>query len=214
MHTLIRQALNELSTFYTGSMWDRRRRHVRREHRLVGRLLPEPVPVEEALPYRLKMTRSVYEAIRRTVGRLPAETGGALGGRYEDEVITAFRFDAEARRTGATYSPNTAFLNRLFKEDWNPRGIRLLSFVHSHPAGCRYVSHGDRVYAARILAAIPELKRLYLPIVMSTGDGMPFEIVPFVALRDGEGGVIVEEAELVIVADAKETIQEPELILS
>jgi len=214
MNAVIRQILIEAFTFYTGSMWDRRRRHVRREHRLTGRLLPESAPTVDALPYRLKMTRAVYEAIRQTVGRLPAETGGALGGRYEDEIITAFQFDAEARRTGATYSPNTAFLNRLFQEDWNPRGIRLLSFVHSHPPGCKYISHGDRVYAARILAAIPELKQLYLPIVMSTGDGMPFEIVPFVALRDGEGGVIIEEAELVIVAGTEEIIQESELILN
>ena len=214
MSVIIRQIFADSFTFYTGSMWDRRRRHMRREHRLTGRLYAESAFALETLPYRLKMTWSVYESIRRTVGHLPAETGGALGGRYEDEVITAFQFDAEARRTGATYSPNTAFLNRLFQEDWNPRGIRLLSFVHSHPPSCKYVSHGDRVYAARILAAIPELKQLYLPIVMSTGDGMPFEIVPFVALRDGEGGVVIEEAELVIVAGTEETIQEPELILN
>ncbi|MBU1800792.1 MAG: ThiF family adenylyltransferase, partial [Actinobacteria bacterium] len=129
----------------------------------------------------------------------PAETGGALGGAYEDGVVTAFVFDAEARRTGATYSPNSGFLNRLFKREWNPQGVRLLGFVHSHPRGCRRPSLGDERYATRILEAIPDMPHLLLPLVMSAGDGAPFEILPFVAYRDGHGGVRVERAELRVV---------------
>ena len=195
--------LSTLFTFYTGSRWDRKRRTWRRTDRIAyRRRLQKNLPARSGT-YRFKVTHSVYESIRETIGHLPAETGGALGGRYEDEVITEFQFDAEARRTGATYSPNTTFLNRLFQEDWNPRGIRLLSFVHSHPPGCKYVSVGDRRYAARILDAIPELKRLYLPIVMSEGNGVTFEIRPFVALPDGEGDVRIEEAELTIIPESR-----------
>lgn len=161
----------------------------------------EATPAEA--PLYLKIKESVYEKIRSTVGRLPAETGGALGGNYEDNVITDFQYDAEAHQTGAIYSPNVEFLNHLFENDWNPRGIRLLGFVHSHPPGCKFISEGDRRYATRILEAIPELEQLFLPIVMSTAGNDAFEIVPFVAFR-AENGVRIEEATLTIIPDAED----------
>ena len=203
---LLRQLAATLGPSLTGSRWDRIRRDPQRlrEYKarraaLVGPVpSPAPRPTTPRVP-ALTMTREVVEAIRQTVGRRPSETGGALGGTYEDGLVAEYVFDAEARRTGATYSPNSGFLNRLFKRDWNPRGVRLLGFVHSHPRGYRRPSLGDEVYATRILEKIPDMPHLLLPLVMSAGDDGEFEILPFVAFRDGLGGVRVERAELRVV---------------
>jgi len=132
----------------------------------------------------LRMTRQVYEAIRHSVGRQPAEHGGLLGGR--NGVVTAFHFDRTAHRTGATYSPDAEALNELLTWDWNPRNLRLLGFVHSHPPGVRHPSGGDLGYARRILEHNPHLDRLLLPIVMTEPDTGHFELLPFAAVRDGK----------------------------
>lgn len=117
---------------------------------------------------------------------MPAETGGMLGGDPESGLVDHFHFDGMAHRTGSTYAPNCELLNRILREDWNPSGVRLLGFVHSHPQGCRRPSDGDRVYADRILAASPSLDRLLLPIVMNRTDTGRFELLPFEAKRTGD----------------------------
>jgi hypothetical protein len=71
---------------------------------------------------KLRITCSVYEDIKRTIGNRPAEQGGVLGGSRGDGVVTHFYFDESARQTGTTYSPNDQLLNRLFAEGWNPKG--------------------------------------------------------------------------------------------
>lgn len=146
----------------------------------------------------LAMTNSVYEAIQRTVGNQPAEHGGLLGG--QNGLVKEFHFDDTARRTGATYSPDHKLLTRLLKEEWNPRNIRLLGFIHSHPPGVRRPSGGDLTYARDILRHNPHLDRLLLPIVMSEPDTGHFEILPFAALRDGND-VRVERLTLSLVND-------------
>ena len=134
----------------------------------------------------LKMTEAVVREIYRTIGKRPAEFGGALGGDRETGLITHFQFDDAASRTGATYSPNTDFLNKLFADDWNPKGINLLGFVHSHPRGFRHPSGGDLYYAHQILTAIPELPQLFLPIVMSESDTGRFELLPYGVSRTAD----------------------------
>jgi proteasome lid subunit RPN8/RPN11 len=135
---------------------------------------------------RLCLTREVYDGIAATVGSMKAEQGAALGWLEGDRVVRFFRFDDTARTTGATYSPDDGSLNVMFREDWNPRGIRLAGFVHSHPRGCAWPSAGDLAYAQRILAAISDLPYLLLPIVQTVPDTGTFELVPFLAFRDGD----------------------------
>jgi proteasome lid subunit RPN8/RPN11 len=145
-----------------------------------------PPPERSVQPTRLAMTRDVYDEIARTVGSLRAEHGGALG-RYENEqAVRFFRFDHTSRNTGATYSPDHKTLNAIFRTDWNPKGIRLAGFVHSHPSGFTRPSPGDLLYAERILAAIPDLPFLFLPIVQTVPDRGSFKLAPFVVFREGE----------------------------
>ncbi len=129
------------------------------------------------------MTRSVYEAIQASVGRYPAETGGILGGSRSDGVVRYYHFDTAARRSGASYSPDTESLNALLRDQWNPRGINMLGFVHSHPVYVPGLSTGDLRYARRILLWNQEIERLLLPIVVSEPDGGQFQIYAYSVVR-------------------------------
>ncbi len=154
---------------------------------------------------RLRVTRGVYEDIMRTVGSLKAESGGALGRSADGEVVRAFRFDDTARNTGVTYSPDDQALNAMFREDWNPRGLRLAGFVHSHPPGYARPSPGDLAYAKRILTAIPDMPYLVLPIVQTVPDTGEFRLIPFVVTRNGDT-VQVRPAELDILDDQEAAV--------
>ncbi len=149
-----------------------------------------------ARPVVLRITRAALANIRETIGTHPAETGGMLGGDRDRGLITSYCFDTSARISGATYSPDHNYLSALLRDKWNPAGLKLMGFVHSHPRGCRRPSEGDRLYAQRILDANESIDVLFLPIVMNPRDGDEFEFHPFVVVRDGPGGVIVRPAEL------------------
>jgi hypothetical protein len=141
----------------------------------------EKVPLKPTL----KISWNVLKAIVESIGTLPAEHGGPFGGPEEDTSVTRFQFDGTARRTGATYSPDHEQINRLFKTEWKPANIRLRGFVHSHPGFGNRPSHGDEVYAKRILQAIPDLGQLWLPIVNTLPDTRGFTLTPWVAVRSG-----------------------------
>lgn len=134
---------------------------------------------------RLRMTHDVYEAIQASVGSMAAESGGALGWQLDEEVVRVYVFDEASRNTAVTYSPDVGTLNEMLREDWNPRGIRLAGFVHSHPSGYLRPSPGDMHYAERILAANPDLPCLVLPIVATVPDTGEFRMIPFAVVRDG-----------------------------
>lgn len=152
---------------------------------------------ETSLLRPLVIERCVYEQIRQQIGSRRAEEGGPLGGSRQTGIVSDFYHDDSARRSVASYSPNHVFLNKLFKEQWNPQEINLLGFVHSHPPGVRHPSAGDEFYAEQILKYIPELDRLLMPIVMTVPNTGSFEFLPFVAYRKGRG-VEIEPVELII----------------
>ena len=152
-----------------------------------------------ATPPAMTISSRVLARINETVGSLPAETGGMLGGDPESGVVTHYHFDNRASRTGITYSPDCNLLNRVLSEEWNPAGVRLMGFVHSHPRSCRTPSGGDEIYAERILAAIPDMDRLLLPIVMTKAGRGRFELLPFAARRAAD--MLTIEAIPLLVAD-------------
>lgn len=141
---------------------------------------------------QLVISTSVFAEIQATIGQVPAETGGMLGGNRAKGLITKFHFDRSARRTGATYSPDYRALGQLLDKKWNPAGYDLIGFIHSHPQGIESPSFGDRVYARDILKANPHMDYLFLPIVMTEPDTGHFKINAFLATLDG-GDVSIEE---------------------
>ena len=78
----------------------------------------------------LKMTRQVYDQICNTIGRRPPESGGILGSSDGGKTIDRFYFDATAKVTGGTYSPDTEVINRVLAH-WDTQDILLVGFVHS-----------------------------------------------------------------------------------
>jgi proteasome lid subunit RPN8/RPN11 len=154
-----------------------------------------------APPPGLKMTLSVYEAIRDSIGNASAETGGMLGGDFEKNEITHFFYDNQASRSAAAYSPDTVTINDLLTDVWNPTGVRLLGFAHSHPPGICHPSRGDEIYAERILSCNTDAPFIALPIVQSEPDVDQFQIRMFVARRNG-AGIKIDRIPFMIVADS------------
>lgn len=151
-----------------------------------------------AAPSPMVFTGDAFLAIRSTVGTEPAETGGPFGGRRGSGVVEHVHPDATARRNAVQYYPDQRAVNALLRESWNPAGVNLLGFVHSHPRGAVRPSRQDVRYATEILRAIPELDRLLLPIVQSAADSRSFSIGGFAATRHGHQ-VRLEDVPVVVV---------------
>jgi hypothetical protein len=135
----------------------------------------------------LVLTWDVLMEVIRSIGGRRAETGGALGGKEDGAEVDRYHFDESSRNSAVTYTPDHRFLNGLFKKHWNPEGVRLRGFVHSHPGRSSQPSHGDEVYAKRILDAIDDLGVLWLPIVNTVPDTGEFRLTPWLARRDAHG---------------------------
>ena len=165
-------------------------------------------------PEAFRITETVIKEIRTTIGSRSAEEGGMLGGDRTEGVVREFYFDKSASRSGVTYSPDHVTLNKLLSIDWNPNGIKLLGFVHSHPGspsgGLDQPSGGDCVYARRILDAIPDMECLLMPIVLTEPDTGYFRFYPFAAYREGNG-VRIERLELIVVDAEGNRVEMPEL---
>jgi proteasome lid subunit RPN8/RPN11 len=149
------------------------------------------------------MTAEVLRQVQSTIGSLPAECGGMLGGCRQSGLVSHYYFDGTAGRTTATYSPDVASVNRVLAADWNPRGVDLMGFVHSHPSGSMVLSGGDREYARAILDANPGLGRLLLPIVQSRCDANDFEMKAYVASTQ-PGDVNVQPVTIDVVDDKED----------
>ena len=112
----------------------------------------------------LKIRKDVYNAISHQVGSGEAEDGGICGAD-NDNIISAFVFDAGTSACPGKYSPDVKHLNQVLKE-WSKTGIRFCAFVHSHPMGSADLSVPDIQYAERILTCFDYLERLYLLLVI------------------------------------------------
>ena len=141
------------------------------------------------------MSRDVVDRIRTVIGSLPAEHGGCLGGDRATGVITEFVMDRDSIRSPSTYTPDVDFINGVLR-DWNSRGVRFAGFVHSHPRGHVWPSHGDRIYAARLLDKIPDLERLALPIAQTARLGTEGSIHSYWAARRDGSPASIRRAEL------------------
>lgn len=146
----------------------------------------------------LIMNWQVLEAVINTIGNLRAESGGAIGGNGEGTEISYYHFDESSRNSAVTYTPDHKFLNRLFKSEWNPQGIRFRGFIHSHPGRMARPSYGDEVYAERILKAIDDLDCLWLPIINTVPDTGMFKLSPWAVYR-AKSGVSVVKGKIKIV---------------
>lgn len=159
------------------------------------------------------ITADAYKTIEQTIGARPAENGAALGGSRRLGLITHVQLDHSAAVSRTTYSPDVAEINRLLRDEWDPQGIDFMGFVHSHPGYYTQPSHGDRIYAENILAALPKLDRMAMPIVRTVPDTGDFLIKGYETVRSADfprpnrrhdgSGVEVLETSLTIVNPAQ-----------
>ena len=140
---------------------------------------PEPSRIRALTAQRLTafgrsspiwFTPEVADTIAASIGSVRAETGGMLGGRRGSGVVDHVFLDRHAEVTGSTYEPDIATVNRVLREQWNPAGIHLLGFVHSHPYGAWRPSAADAHYARQIMRFSQSTDRMMLPIVQSAAD--------------------------------------------
>ena len=120
----------------------------------------------------LKMLLSVWENIRETIGTLPPEQGGILGGTFD--TVTKFYFDSDAKSDSAHYYPCAKQLNFVL-EDWHQAGTQFLGIIHSHQYGDMRLSAQDIAVAREIInrnSAICD--HLFFPIVSSEFDSNAF----------------------------------------
>jgi molybdopterin/thiamine biosynthesis adenylyltransferase len=107
---------------------------------------------------------SVLETIAYSIGRRPAETGGALLGAYSSSLIIDFVYDREGEVTGASYIPS-AGLTQLVQRNEIDRNMQFKGVVHSHPGTFDSPSGPDAESFLAGLRANPELGRYLAPIV-------------------------------------------------
>lgn len=149
----------------------------------------------------------VLEKVIKTIGRLRAESGGALGGNGDGTEVSHYHFDESSRSSAVTYSPDYKLLNSLFKREWNPKGIRLRGFIHSHPGRMGRPSYGDEVYAERILKSIEDLECLWLPIINTVPDTGQFSLTPWAAYPAERGVSLVRGNVQLVHAPANSSLE-------
>lgn len=148
-------------------------------------------------PKQLRMSRQVFAAICETIGTRRAETGGILGGNRQTGEVTHFYFDETPRqKSSVMYTPNTARLNEVRRNQWKPLDVKFLGLIHSHPPSFCRPSLGDEESANLILEAL-EVPYILMPIVTTAADTGSFSLYPFAAVLDG-GKVRIIEQELVV----------------
>ena len=95
--------------------------------------------------------KAVRMSIERTVGRLPAETGGLLG--MQSGVICAYYFDETACSTHNEYRPDIETCERIINDIWLPEDVHFCGFVHSHTLDS-VPSRSDEQYTRALYDAV------------------------------------------------------------
>ena len=151
----------------------------------------------------LLLNWGVLKDVIKTIGSIRAETGGVAGGNGSGSEVCHFSFDESSRNSAVTYSPDYKRLNQLFKDEWNPKGIRLQVIFHSHPGRMGRPSYGDEIYSERILKAIPDLGCLWLPIINTVPDTGMFRLTPWAVYPAASGVSVVKGRVQVVQAPPK-----------
>ena len=111
----------------------------------------------------------VLDALRKDVGKFPAERGGLLGSTSDHKLIDLYCFDVKSKNTAASYDYNVEYMSMKFKE-WKKKGYIAHSFIHSHPYSLNTPSYPD-IVSAYIHMKFFNHDYFYIPIVHSERRG-------------------------------------------
>ena len=145
---------------------------------------------------KVYITQTVMVAIRDTVGRHPAETGGILGADTSS-VISHYYFDHSGISKETGYTPDVTAVNKILADRWMPNNVLMVGIVHSHANMNCVPSCGDISYGIRILQALDTVDKFYLPIVTQTPNGVCMNF--YVMLRDSERGFVCKQIEYAVI---------------
>ncbi|MDA3923988.1 MAG: ThiF family adenylyltransferase [Kiritimatiellae bacterium] len=137
------------------------------------------------------ITQNVLDQIVATIASRPPESGGLFGGDRPKQKISRFFFDANANVTHSAYSLEQKTFEKV-SEAWDDEnGDKVIGVIHSHPDGCISPTGSDEKYAAVMLNSLPDMERLFLPIVVFENGRHAGKcecvIRPYVAYRNCEG---------------------------
>ncbi|MDP1793401.1 MAG: ThiF family adenylyltransferase [Acidimicrobiales bacterium] len=118
-----------------------------------------------------ELTPDVAANLRRTVGGLPVETGGLIGGSRLTGTVSKFWFDDGASASSITYDGDPTRHGPVLKA-WNAAGDSWLGLVHSHPRNFSRLSSPDLDIVRRNLEVNRGMRgRFVAPIAHSEADG-------------------------------------------
>lgn len=168
----------------------------------------------------MRITKEAYNKIMSTVGCYRPETGGALFSDDGGYTVMSFVYDRRSGRTGASYSPNTEFINEIITQN-RKIGYTFVGFVHSHP-GDNKMSRGfggygyghtasDEEAFCRLMASMKGTRKLYFPILRSSFNCGRAEMRVYVAEKDRSERVIIYEERIEVVDDSDDAMCERSL---
>ena len=136
--------------------------------------------------YDYQLSPEAVSMIMHTIGCMQPEQLAMLGADQNTGVITEVHHDRNARRAAGECTPDNEVLQRTIDGDWAQRNIRFAGIVHSHPGKYSLPSEGDRIYAERILHAMPQTLAgmFFMPIVNVDRPMHAAVINPYVAVLD------------------------------
>lgn len=160
-----------------------------RENVAAGEVVVEEVAraageVASIWPKVVYLEQGVMKRIMGILGKRKPELGGMLGFTEEQELVSHFVFDENARVNTVEYNPNTKFLNKVLNKRWSKENISLAGFVHSHPGNFNRLSFADIEYAARICQEF-DMEYLFMPIVTSAADSQA-SITGYIVTREAQ----------------------------
>lgn len=148
-------------------------------------------------PVKVTFTEKAFNKTINTIGNRMAESGGIALSCPGELIIQDVLFDAGAKVTRTTYSPDIAFLNPALKKLWSKQRLQASGIIHSHP-GLETPSEADLIYFHKMAYAMQQ-ERLVVPIVLTIPDG-EFKMLCYVYERETKE---IIKAELEVISDAE-----------
>jgi len=137
----------------------------------------------------MTIKKAVIAELESYISDTPPESGGILGFKDKNDVISEIAFDLSPETYSCCYRPNVEYLNQLISE-WETNSIEFAGMFHTHFFGIKTLSEADIIYIELIMNAMPpEINRLYFPVYVLPDR----KLIAYIADRKNEPLIIRED---------------------